>query len=614
MKRQHLLILTLLGIFIYSCQGEFENTIQSEPSLSEALASESDGQIVLGKKLENPYAVKNMRKAYASLMEKQKKSNYNYAAKTLEASTAIETTDYYVKFWIENDEQKNVLLSDSLNLSIIPLDVEIQQEGDYFVDENTEIEQAQWLYTSVIKDYQFPSEVAYEIIEDLFLIEESSIEEEEGDEQEDESTTTTIAGKSGISKYFLYDLEEEALRITGNWKDPENQGGMAERRSKKKPKGSIKVLNTVTGVNDPVVGVKVKTRRWFKWAKGWTNSNGYYKVNRGYRRDVRYTVVFKNTRGFKIWPSTISVSSARYRAGKHSKYGHNITFGTKSKGWRWSTVNNATVKYLDYCTQFGIGKPHSNLRIVANGKSGGGAAPMLRRTIYSVTATKAGMLLTAIGFGVPNSLLWVVVRFVVPDIIIKAKASQGTDGVYYTTFHELGHASHYKKVGNKYWRKYIDKIIDNWFFHNSTSPYGSGRGNNHALVGLGEAWGYHIGYFLTIQEFGNSNGVLTLNAFENFDPRERPNNTIIGRYGNTNNIGWTGWIPGGLMHDLMDTNVDYIRPGYHDNVSGYSIKNIYDALDTGIESPQAFRDRLLKENNNKDAADVRELFKAYHWE
>lgn len=40
---------------------------------------------------------------------------------------------------------------------------------------------------------------------------------------------------------------------------------------------------------------------------------------------------------------------------------------------------------------------------------------------------------------------------------------------------------------------------------------------------------------------------------------------------------------------------------------------IYDALDRDIESPQAFRERLLRENGNRDEADVRRLFEAYHY-
>ena len=107
-----------LAILAFSCQNEIEDPPPPPVTLSEALASESDGQIVLGKPLENPYAVKNMRKAYTSLMEKHKKSKKTYAAKILEDSTAIETTDYYVKFWVENDEQRNLLLADSLNLSM----------------------------------------------------------------------------------------------------------------------------------------------------------------------------------------------------------------------------------------------------------------------------------------------------------------------------------------------------------------------------------------------------------------------------------------------------------------------------------------------------------------
>lgn len=297
--------------------------------------------------------------------------------------------------------------------------------------------------------------------------------------------------------------------------------------------------------------------------------------------------------------------------GKHSKNGKSITFNTNSVGWSWSTVNNATVQYLKYCDQFNIGKPHDNLRIVASRGTGSSSAPMLRRTLNHITVAKAGMFLTAVKFGVAKSLLWIVARFVLPDIIIRANSSNGTDGVYTTTFHELAHASHYKKVGNGYWRKYIDKIIDNWLFHNSTAPYGTGRGNNHELVGLGEAWGFHMGYFLTIRKFGATNGVLTANAFENFDPRDRPNEIASALY--RGRTGWFGWMPGGIINDLIDTNRDVVRAGFTDNVEGYTLKNIYDALDADVETPQQFRDRLLRENGNKNENDVKELFEAYYW-
>ena len=146
------------------------------------------------------------------------------------------------------------------------------------------------------------------------------------------------------------------------------------------------------------------------------------------------------------------------------------------------SVNNATVKYLDYCTQFGIGKPHSNLRIVANGKFGSGAAPMLRRTWGWIGFRSNSDLISffsKITISVPINALWLVTRFVLPDIIIKANASQGTDGVYSNTFHELAHASHHKKVGSGYWIKYINYII-------TYGAYGDGHGHNSGYAGVGE--------------------------------------------------------------------------------------------------------------------------------
>ena len=577
-----------------------------------------------------------MRLAYESLKRKiaiaAATSSSPVAARTTEQDIVIETTDYYVKFWIETDEQKNILIADSLNLSDIPLDVEVLEEGIQFIDEAAEKEEAHWVYTAVPKDYTFKPEITYEILEDLFLIEPSTIE---GQEEEEEGEDETQQGSDQIvinaiaKNNFLLDLEEEALRITDNL-DPQDAKATTSadgktslwfwrRKSKATPQGYVKVYNTVTRQLEPVVGIKVKTRRWFKWAKGWTNSNGYYRVNRGYRNNVRYTAVFKNTRGFKIWPSVISISSARYRAGRHSKSGYNFNFYTNSVGWRWATVNNATVKYWNYCSQFGVDRPDYGLRIVANsnGFNGNSGAPMMRKTWgWAGFRSKSDLVsfLGKISISVPANKLWFLIRFVLPDIIINANASNGTDGVTSVTFHELAHASHFKKVRSNYWIKYINYIIT---YGSSSNPYGDGSGKNAGVCALGEAWAYHFGYFLTIQEFGNNNRKLTSGAFEKFDPLQRPNDISVSRYADgkyNNTVGWTGWIPSGIMYDLMDTNTDLIRTGHIDNASGYSIRNIYGALDYGIESPQAFRDRLLRENNNKDEDDVRELFDAYYWD
>lgn len=519
-----LFALALVITLLFSCQKDefLDTTPESETTekpINQTAEDDVLPQIKLGEKLENPYSVTNMRLAYESLKRKiaiaASTSSSSVAARTTEQDIVIETTDYYVKFWIETDEQKNILIADSLNLSDIPLDVEVLEEGIQFIDEEAEKEEAYWVYTAVPKDYPFKPEIAYEILEDLFLIEPSTIEgqeEEEGEEDETQQGSDQIVTNAIAKNNFLLDLEEEALRITDNL-DPEDAKAATSadgktslwfwrRKSKATPQGYVKVYNTVTRQLEPVVGIKVKTRRWFKWAKGWTNSNGYYRVNRGYRNNVRYTAVFKNTRGFKIWPSILSISSARYRAGRHSKSGYNFNFYTNSVGWRWATVNNATVKYWNYCSEFGVDKPDYGLRIVANsnGFNGNSGAPMMRKTWgWAGFRSKSDLVsfLGKISISVPANMLWFLIRFVLPDVIINANASNGTDGVTSVTFHELAHASHHKKVGSGYWIKYINYII-------TYGAYGDGHGKNSGVCGIGEMWGNYFGYVCSKAEFGYS--------------------------------------------------------------------------------------------------------------
>lgn len=504
-------------LLLFACHDEPPTVVEQpqELSVQEGLATDSLTQTVLGKKLENPYSVTNMRKAFTSLRQKDEFATYGLSVQQFSQNGAtgedateeemIETNHHYVRFWVENDEQRQQLVADSLQLSDIPLDVEVVEGGDYYIEESETEQEAHWVYTAVPTSYDFDPNIQHEIIEDLFLIEPTTVSEEEETTADD--TSSIVSSAFSAHTDFLYALEEESLRLTGNLEteelQPTTQGAVVQafwgRKSSKRPKGHVKVYNTVTGKMEAVVGVKVNVRRWFKWSYDYTDSSGFYEIRRGYRNNVRYTVVFKNQIGFKIWPSLFSVSSARYRAGSHSKSGHDFNFYTSSVGWRWATVNNATVKYWDYCTDFGIDKPHHDLRITANGKSGGGVAPMLRRTWGAVgfrTNSDLVSFFNKVVFFVPINSLWLVLNFVIPDVIIKANASQGTDGVYETTFHELGHASHFKKVGRGYWIKYINYII-------TYGSYGDGHGYNAGHAGVGEMWGYYIGARLAEEEFSD---------------------------------------------------------------------------------------------------------------
>jgi hypothetical protein len=72
-------------------------------------------------------------------------------------------------------------------------------------------------------------------------------------------------------------------------------------------------------------------------------------------------------------------------------------------------------------------------------------------------------------------------------------------------------------------------------------------------------------------------------------------------------------IPVGIVHDLLDNNADVIRPGFIDNVNGYTIEQIFGALRPGVETVQGFRNRLLQNNGNNQQQVVNDLFNAYFY-
>lgn len=477
-RKNHLRLKTaltalVLMFFMFSCQKE-------EPDLNEQelfQAENSQTETILGEKLENPYSIENMQKAYENLQQKSQ----------LKSSVNITPTDYYVRFFPKTDDELQVLEADSLTLFDYPLDYEIEQIGDMYNDPEVNPEDGQWYYTSVPIDYKFP-DIEYEILEELFLIESA----------EEESSL-----KSTNDIQFLYELEDEALRITGNYTEPEdNEDLMLKRAKKKNPTGYVKVYDSERTNLVGVEGVRVRTRRWFKYGYAWTSSSGYYKINKKYRRDVHYCLFFVNSSGFKIRASTVSLWKAKHHVGKHNRSGYNFNIYQNSRAWRFCTVNNAVVKYRNYCDQFNIGKPHSNLRIVASDRSGGGAAPMLKHVWGFWGFTSKSKVVAFLGkiAGLPVTILNdTFFKFVLPDIIIKANSSQGTASVYETCFHELAHASHFKKVGGAFWIKYINYVST----YGWSSAYGDGTGNNAGLCALGEAWGFHMGYRLTLEEFRN---------------------------------------------------------------------------------------------------------------
>jgi len=141
----------LFSVIFISCSREYLGD-EAEDWKSTKGIDISNVEEFVGERLENPYSVKNMRKAYISLSQELLASTNEQSPIKEEE---IKATDYYVRFLIEENSQLEKLESDSLNLSILPLNYEIK-EGDIELSAKDTDNPVYWMYTSVPVNYEFP--------------------------------------------------------------------------------------------------------------------------------------------------------------------------------------------------------------------------------------------------------------------------------------------------------------------------------------------------------------------------------------------------------------------------------------------------------------------------
>jgi len=175
--------------------------VEPEDSSQQFNLEESDTlqMIKLGKKLENPYSVVNMRKAWESLQAKSKVSK----------DGEIKATHLYVKFKPKDEDELAILKTDStLVLYDVPLDHEMSEEGEFYPDPELPIDQPTYQYASIPVSQEIPKDVEFEILEELFIPDEEI--DSDGDEK-----------SSFASKETIYQLVDESLHLTGNMDEGE---------------------------------------------------------------------------------------------------------------------------------------------------------------------------------------------------------------------------------------------------------------------------------------------------------------------------------------------------------------------------------------------------------
>jgi hypothetical protein len=598
---KHLLTIISFALILIGCQKEdFTPDEVTSNEIQENLPFK-EGQTILGKKLENPYSIENMQKAFDNLTSENK----------LKSAIKIEPTHYYVRFRPKSEQELETILRDTtLTFYSYPLDVEIKRGGTHFHDPSIPEKEITWQYTVVPVNYVFPK-IQHQILAKLFLL------EEDGELQKLKS--------ANIDYFDWLQLEEEALRITGNLPEKTIQGNVL-KSSSWRPAGTIKVRDdylsysqtstravfdhweyydcsggglepamlkiseepilksaniiapidyepgeepteptepeicrraiyrneTVTTSSShliPLVGVEVRARRWFTTHKGYVNSQGRFVCDGTFIYDANYSIEWERY-DFDI---------------RDGSYGQAYFNGPKQTGdWNLDIEKASTPKSFLFAHIF-----RGAYTYYYNHNNWGILSPPERDGLFQLLQQRlhiAGKDTDGQAHYFDFNALWQAATVVV---YAQGKYTNGTvfdndsREIFGTTIHELTHASHWYNFG------YTDI---NWLLNKRIT----------------ESWAVGVSAVIT-------NDIYSTNDYE-----IKQTETIAQMSDGYTSIVW----------DMIDDFPQHAGdPAYPDDqVSGYTLSQIENALPGNLGSWWTWRDRIKAQYTNPTEEHLDKLF------
>ena len=519
-------------LILVACSKE-QNVEMPDENLPQTI---NEGEMILGKKLPNPYSLENMQAAYNEMSRTRSTPEYE-----------ITPTDLYVRFLPADTAELQLLYNDSLELFAYPMDYDIVQEGSYYHDPSIPEGQITWQYTTVKPDYKFPK-VRYEVLEKCFIPEEEDDDDEEYDEDDDDITRSASLSFAEELEMLAFQRLNLLEKFTHNG-DPETRGLFSKSY---KPTGRLTVYDTYSKKQVPIKGVKVRCHVLVKWSTAWTDENGNYTMGSKFSIGPHYAIVFDNMKDFTIWGNWGPLAAANFNMGWHNKKGYSKDINTNASAWDWANVNNAAYDYYKMCEQTGIPKPPANLKIANFRNFEKSSASMMRRIWQPLGIQSNSTFITFFAnmhAYIYTSVFGTLTKFAHPDITI-GSSGYNSDIIYRNVFHELSHASHFRKVGASYWADYINYIV-------TYGAYGNGSGKNAGICAVGEMWGYAMGNYAYKEKYGKT----TLHGSEN-------------------------WFKYRIIYDLIDENI-------------LTKKQIIDCMNSKIKSSGQLKQEMINKYPSK---------------
>lgn len=486
--RKTLVLLAFIIFALAGCQKE-QTSISQTPT--ETIQTNS----VLGKKLENPYSVTNMQKAWNNLFGNQN------------SKETILASHYYIKFFPRDEDDLTLLHNDTLlELYQYPLDYEVFEGSTTYQDPGTPEGTPTPLYASIPLSYEIP-DVDYEILEELYIPEE-------------------LANSDDKFPNNYKELLREAYRITNNVYDD----GIS--KSEWFPSGSVMVYDTNKGDFVPVSGAKVRARRWFTTHHGITGNSGNFKFENSFSGQVNYSLAFERY-DFEIrdgWLSTATINGPKKEGTWHLQI-----YDTEPRFW--ATIFRAASHYY-FGNIHGLNRPPQNAFWNTQLKI---------RAHYETSSNYNGYHCPSCRFLGLGSAIHIY------------NPEKPSCDIYGTTIHELAHASHWNMSSNGNYTNSEDIVAESW--------------------ARGVQW------------------ELTKMVYDGYKPYyARANYTgivqdMIDGFG-------TKWTTAWWDYDTDNWGSPSIYRSYYDHVSGYTIKQIEDAL-LGQRTWEGWKNNIKNLYNNE---------------
>ena len=414
MKNINYLFITLIGVTLtLGCSKDATiltpSTNVSDQDLNARKSADLDRETVLGKKLQNPYTVEVMKRAYKSIEKENQVQKID-----------IKSNFLYIRFLPKDSvEYRRINSDDSFELFSYPLDYEISVKGNKYKDPSTKGNKYTWYYCVVDPKQPLPEKIKKEILAELYI------------PQNKNNNPDKAKSNSAELETLLTNLEKEALRITGN--EYSNPNG---RMGSYNPSGRITMSDDVLGVVG-VEGAKVRANRWFTTYEAITDANGYFWMNSTFVNPCNYSIIWERADFDILEGGTFANFQAEYNGPKQSGGWYlNIDGG---RSLMYAAIHRAAHYY--YYQQ-------NVLRTPRNGS-------FFSRLSISAYDWEQG---NSNGDALTSGFLKSWLDF--PDIRI-FKPSRGPYAIYSTTIHELAHASHWA-MNRENFRNTDDVIIESW--------------------------------------------------------------------------------------------------------------------------------------------------------